>query len=899
MNTTGLKTGTVQVVRITYDDPATSEELPVTPENLLTGSEGQQNFYYNKSNGKSRDLSYLYDGYWYAGFKPNYTRGDMIKYEAYGTVNHSESQDVSSGTEANLTEDINVGDLNISVLTDIGDEVKAGKRIKADVAVENASTGETVNKTEGSVSLIFANDTWSETYSLDNFNGENDPDPYDSYDSYFYNSEVYLPSSTNSTYLMHVKASKNSGRNPHGTLSKVIKTLPKVQGEITGFSSQNCESSRMVEKCEPGAEVETEYTVTDSTADNVNLSVNLFNSSGRQELEVFRMDGSGDVYQQSFTLPEINTSNYRGKVEFEFNASSSGRYHVDRRNVTLDYFNVEHVGSPTTYAGGTYTLELFFQRPYSLKSLNKSSFERININITDPDSREVETLDMSELSYDRSDGVMKTDVSLNPELPTGVYNVKVNATNRYGVTSVFNSEFKVEDMESTFSLDSNTDYKADTLEAENFTLGINSRLSADNRLNITEDTPANISVVNESFTLLADAEDRIYIEVNLSKPADTSGEFKVEDIDTGYNRTVEVQVDSIDCQERSGRLCLVKGNTVEDGWINLSIDSQDPVLRNVELANLRPGNGKINYNVTFSGDIAEHVRVDGPATNRNLTEREELVFNYTAASRGVHTGSIEVKTEKGESIEIDTSLNASELPVQKDKTVNFSLGTQTLDLGEVPQGESRTETVEVENTGEKPITGFNVTSYSYSVSVSSPEIQPGETGDIELTFQSVETGSGQINIESGSATSTIAVTATPVENYGKKADKLENRLKTLQARVESGSSLEGQLTSVSTKISQIRTAWDGGNYERARSLYSTADATLTTVSSQLDSQSSKEPGGSDPGNTGGNTGQNQSSSGGSILPVIGGVLVIIMIGFIFFTSYVPDEGDPLYDVLGQ
>ncbi|PSH01137.1 MAG: hypothetical protein BRC26_04290, partial [Nanohaloarchaea archaeon QH_8_44_6] len=50
---------------------------------------------------------------------------------------------------------------------------------------------------------------------------------------------------------------------------------------------------------------------------------------------------------------------------------------------------------------------------------------------------------------------------------------------------------------------------------------------------------------------------------------------------------------------------------------------------------------------------------------------------------------------------------------------------------------------------------------------------------------------------------------------------------------------------------------------------------------------------------------NQGSSGttsneSSMLPIIAGVIfVLLIIGFIAYTSIIPEEGDPLYRVLGR
>ncbi|EGQ43192.1 MAG: hypothetical protein J07AB43_11820 [Candidatus Nanosalina sp. J07AB43] len=47
------------------------------------------------------------------------------------------------------------------------------------------------------------------------------------------------------------------------------------------------------------------------------------------------------------------------------------------------------------------------------------------------------------------------------------------------------------------------------------------------------------------------------------------------------------------------------------------------------------------------------------------------------------------------------------------------------------------------------------------------------------------------------------------------------------------------------------------------------------------------------------TDSSSSGGGGGILILIILLIIVLGIGFVVYTSYIPEEGDPLYDVLGE
>ncbi|PSH00887.1 MAG: hypothetical protein BRC30_01185, partial [Nanohaloarchaea archaeon SW_7_46_7] len=169
----------------------------------------------------------------------------------------------------------------------------------------------------------------------------------------------------------------------------------------------------------------------------------------------------------------------------------------------------------------------------------------------------------------------------------------------------------------------------------------------------------------------------------------------------------------------------------------------------------------------------------------------------------------------------------------------------------------------------------------------------------------------------GLVSSVISVNATTVENYSAKASELESRIQDL--RPVRGSNLTRTLSEVSASVEDIEQNWSEGNYMTAKNLYQDGQNRLDWVSNQDTSDSGSDDeeeqddppsnegdtGESDDPDSGGSenpgTGSNQENSDGGlpIIPIVIFLVVLGIAGFVFYESYIPEEGDPLYGILGD
>lgn len=882
LNQTGFNSSTTQIVEIEYFNPdyAEPEEprwLPVTPDKLYEGNE--LNYHYNKSLGNSSELEYLggnYNGsgYWYADFEPNFTRGDMIKYNATGSVNHSEDEDITASVPANLTEDLNVGELELEFAGGVEDKFKAGREdIKINVRVRNSSTGNYITDSDGSVQVYFANASGQATSTnLDNYNDE---------ENYFFNSEVKIPASTNSTYLMHVEASTTSPSS-HGTMSKVAQTYPAIQGELTEFGSdEDCNND--ASSCDPEAELDAEYEITAASATGVNVTAYSFNESGKFELYNRSMEqvDSGH-FESSLTVPDLNTSEHMDEIEFEFEAYNNERTHVDRKNVTIAPFEINSP-APDAYTSEEYDIQVEFRKAYSLAEYNKSRFNDISVNVTNSSGGLVQNYTMDDLTFDQSSNMMMESFIVDDNAE-GPYNLEVEATNIYDNTISDTFSFRVIDLNQTFDV-SDVTFDVDTLWDQNFTMDISSEVDSQRDLEINDNLPDEITLNNDSISLSGNEEDILHFTVNLSEMEDVSGELSLEDSQTGYNTSVEIDADAADCQHVSGWICSLTASPIEE-----SISSSgDSIIRTVEMLNIGPSGNELQFNISVNGEISDYLIIEGAQVDRNITGSENINLNYTARDHGNFSGEIVFNTENGNSLELNTSLEANVSGNQEEESGSISVNPSSIDLGSLPEGDSASKTIEVTNDGETTVSELSSSSSQFSTTVSdSGDIGVGESVDLTLEFENVDQSSGQVTIEGGNAEATISVSAEPVPDYSQRADnELRTTLQELQSQ-DTSTSQDEDLTQVSTKISQIQTAWDSGNYERAQTLYDEADQTLQSIENELNSDNNSNN-------------NNESSSGGGIpiLPVAGGIFALLLVVFVALTSYVPEEGDPLYGVLGE
>jgi len=177
-------------------------------------------------------------------------------------------------------------------------------------------------------------------------------------------------------------------------------------------------------------------------------------------------------------------------------------------------------------------------------------------------------------------------------------------------------------------------------------------------------------------------------------------------------------------------------------------------------------------------------------------------------------------------------------------------------------------------------------------------LSAGSTETVSVEFSDITSESGQITVTAGSdsdsTTETVSVSATVVPDYEEKANELENRIIDLDSRVSSDSEYQTELNNVQSSVSDLRSAYRQGDYERAQTVNTQIENTLDTLGRDIAASSEPEPSNPQP-----QPGQDSDGGGMPIVPIAGVIFVVLIASFIGYTSIEFEKGDPLYNVLGK
>jgi uncharacterized cupredoxin-like copper-binding protein len=213
----------------------------------------------------------------------------------------------------------------------------------------------------------------------------------------------------------------------------------------------------------------------------------------------------------------------------------------------------------------------------------------------------------------------------------------------------------------------------------------------------------------------------------------------------------------------------------------------------------------------------------------------------------------------------------------------------------VPEGETGTVEFTAENTGELDMTDILVELENSQIDIDSFDLGSGDTNDFTVEVNQSDTLTLTGETSAGEVTAESSITVEEIDNYSDRASEIEDRVSELRVD-NTDPSLDGQLTDLTLQAENIRTQWDNGNYDQARQTFEEAQSTLNELETEIESQQTSD--GDDSTRNETDTDENQDESGGlPIIPIVAIVIVLLLVGgFIFFESYIPEEGDPLYGV---
>ena len=604
----------------------------------------------------------------------------------------------------------------------------------------------------------------------------------------------------------------------------------------------------------------------------------------------------GGLFTGDVAVPDLNTSTFDKEMEFVFNATNNFRMHTDRRTVDLETFKIQDRSPPTTYIGQNYQMQIFLGKPYSLNDYSKSRFDDITVNITDSDNQVVQVFEEDDLSYSETQGVMEASLLLDEDNPTGGYSLDVTANNTYGEEKTLSSGFSVRDVDATFDIETEQEWEVNRIEPQTFSIPVENLLETQNELEyeVTE-LEDEITVTNETLTLDSLEEDAVGVQVELSNLTDKTGEIRFMDSSTNYNQTVEIELDTPNCQVQVGDLCS------ETESVEGTASSTSEFTESINLRYIGDQEGSVSYTSSIEGEVGQYVSLENENETSELSESRDVDLVFSPETEGVFTGEaiFEIDNDDSDQLTVPITLNYAGDTTGGGGTgssLSVTVTPEEVNLGTVVDGESTSTTLEVQNNGGQSINSITASSSSFTVSADSVEIAAGESADVDLTFEEVGSSTGTVDLtmetSDSETTETVSVSASPIQNYGERTSDLRDRLRTLQSSTDGS---DAELTEASTKISQIQTEWDSGNYEQAETLY-------TEVSNTLDSVETSDTGtgGSTPGSQNPNPNPDQGGGGLPVLPIVVVLVLVLLIGgFLVYTSYIPEEGDPLYSVLGE
>ncbi len=911
-----------EVLEEPYNQIQVSDEHPTLQVINLTDSEGNYvnqteleedeavlNYYYNASDGENQSMESFYPdkGYYFTQFEVNSTKGGEVLFELFKENEGSEEDEVENDTQVMELGDFNVELVNNSeVEEDIFDPSMPFVAGESDTAWVNV-TDQDGNHVEGvDIELYFTNIT--HTYEAESIDGTGPTSEYEE----IYHDGFRLPSQPDSNYIMHLTVSKDEEEtgyeSPYGSTSLMTETYPRIEGDSTITNETGCEESENAAACERYGALNTTFEITESVADNVNVSL-LAETREEGELEELKQlsmndttNGSEEDYEeglefeQQMQIPNINTSKYSNELTLRFNATDFLGYYTEDRTIDYEENFVNYLGASTASAG---SYEVRFE---ALTGVNEDPIPPSDlngtVNVTNPSDETVDYFNLSDMSYGSSLYNKEVDLPFGSE--DGEYNVEIDLEDAYDHNYFLLHSFDFESEDQAFSVNNSLQTEINKTGNHTYDLLID---NPGKSLEIVTEKRGDIQNFTEldnsgDQIIIAPSDDSRSLELNFDIEFVDSytGEIFFEDVQTGYNETMDIDIEAPICTDRNEYLCVSSGN------LNATIDDLEDSETNIlDVKYLGHKDSGTELDASLSGDIDNYSTLDPENAEMNSTyDHEVLTLNYTApSSPGNFTGTLDLDMN-GTSLNIPLNLESNVEP----QDIGFDL-SDNIDLGELIEGDNAEATVEIENTGDIEIESVDVSSTDYSVDADTVSIAPGETEEITLEFTDVQTESGTVNVEASgeedSTTQSVSVESDLHQDYGELADDLEERSFDLDSRT-SDNELEDQILDIQMEIPDIQTAFNEENYDEAETLYNDMEESLDSIEDQIEQEESESA-----GDTNGDTGDGATTPGteegeqgmGATIPIVAGLFVFLLIGFVAYTSIIPEEGDSLNSVLGK
>lgn len=873
---------TAQIIELTD-----SGGTPINESQLVSDS-----FVQYKYNGSTTDMEWLNNGYWYADFELNHTGGE-IEFEAQGETESSLIEDASS--EANATRSFNLGNMSVNLINDFSGPVNPEDEFDIQINVTD-----TVNNTfedQADLDFYFTNGTWtSEIYNVNNIDDLND----DGVDDHYKNFGLDFDLEYNSEYVLHINATNESNlgyENPYGVQSMAIETFPEIKGNVIQLNaSSGCNSESFFTECQRDAEIGTSFNVTSANAENVNLTLEIKDSETQEWENQTRtvLSENNGLYNGSIEVPDINTSSYDKEFRLKYNATNGGREEVVTRVIDYRDFRINDKSDAKT-AKGSYRIKLEISKFFTPELLTRDRINDSSISVEEPSGDTLTTFTVEDMERLEGSGHYKRKINIPLDAEEGIYSMDAEVENLYNETKSETFNFNVTDVRQTFTLNEGEENFEQSIDKTgNRSYNITLQNDLDSETNLSTEVSGDIeefTEVNEGENITLDPEEsrNITLSMNISSVDDYDGEIKFMDREANYNSTLDVEIDHPPCNYRNESVCVLGSN------LNTTGDERGEIVKDFTALNYGELNTSYDYSFSLSGNITDYASLEFEETTLNETDDSETVnLTYSVNVPGFYSGTLEVGNSE-DNVQIPVSLESN-----VESTESSIVLSGDIDLGDLREGDSASTELDIENTGDVDVTSLTYESSEYDVSGDSLSISAGSTETVSIDFSEVNTESGELTVtgetSTDPATATVSVSANVVPDYGQKADDYEQRAIDLDSQISSDSEYQTDVNSVQSSISDLRSAFRSGNYERAETLSSDISSTLDNLETEVQSSESEpEPGQGE----GGPDGDGSSGGGIPILPIAAVIFVLLIVGFVAFTSIEFERGDPLYNVLGQ
>ena len=839
---------------------------------------------YNYSNTIA-SMEQLGSGYWYANFTANSSKTN-IEYELKDTA--------PEGGEINASETRSFNDYNVEIINSF-DKLRPGNNVEVEVNVTDEVAGQSEDD-DADVYLTITNGTEYSRTEL-GYNPSRG----------LFTQIITIPDFFNSDVAIHAHAFNNSRGGSKSTLTTIY---PESTGNITYLNaSAGCNNNSFFSTCERTAEIQTGFNATILPASDVTLQLQVpKNNDDLVSFENISMEKNNGLWEANYTVPDINTSKYQKKLLTQYNASIDDENFIITRNITYDSYTIRDKSDPSAFPGSNFMVKLLFGKRFSLAPLNGTRIEEGNVTIDMPNGTEWKVLELDDFVYNEDNDLFEEEISISEDAAEGNYPIEVEAWNIYDEKKTRTSAVTVESADSSFNLSSDDlDYNYSTIGFHEETIEITNRLNEDIEVSAEFSSELeNLSEFNSGDDLsLSDSEtENVTISFDLPDTDTYEGELTLTGDENDYSKDIDIMIEVPDCETVNGSLCYDK----EMKWINLTADQVQSYTRNITIKNI--GGSSTFFQTTILGDVADYLVAQPSSNTVDSDEEQEFELNYTPKRENTFTGEVVFSNTAGDELRFDTKF------VSNVENLISGMTTQSsINIAGAVRGGSVTRGISVTNTGDVNITGLSVSSSTLTPSMASlsSDIGVGDTEIVDLTLEDIQSSSGEVSgdvtitgeTSQGSAESTLSVSGSLTE-YESRIEDLRDRIGTLQDDA-STSVQRSQLADADTNLTEVDTLYQQGNIEEADRRYAEIENKVNTLEAQINTDSSPDPD-PDPSNPEPNTstpepqpnpGNNTGGGGGTFIIIAVIIFVLLIVGFVFYTSYIPEEGDPLYSVLGD